>query len=122
MESKTIFVTKLEKILDIRAKVVAKSIFDFHLESELFCHFDTKEKLEILSEKVYTLKTKFQDKHYAQLVAKYVVWFIDEYVEEHQLCPDCFTGLKYQTIYKPTYYQPESGCLVCNNCGYQEAM
>lgn len=111
-----------KKVQELKAHNVANDIFSFHMETIRFSDRNDREKLAILSEKAYTLNTVFQDKAFAQLVAKRILWIIEDYVKEQALCPGCFQGTEYRTTHHQTYWKPEEGELYCEDCGWKEAM
>jgi thymidine kinase len=112
----------MKKAQELKAQNVATDIFNFHMESDRFKNLDNTEKLELLSEKVDTLKTKFKQKPFALIVAKRLLWMMEDYSKENDLCPDCFQETSYQVISRQTYWQPEEGKLCCEYCGWGEAM
>lgn len=111
----------MKKTQEIKAHNIATTIFDFHMESDIFAQLDVAEKLQLLSEKVDILKKKFKSKPFAQLVAKRILWIIEDYVQEKGLCPDCFLETSYVTVTRQTYWQPEDRKMVCHHCGWSEA-
>lgn len=111
-----------KKAQELKSHNVATTIFNFHMESDKFSNLHDTEKLEMLGEKVDTLKTSFTTKPFALLVAKRLLWIMEDYTKEHNLCPDCFQETSYQTICRQTYWQPEEGKVYCDHCGWSEAI
>jgi len=103
-----------------KAQRVATVIFEFHMNSKLFDRLDATEKLGVLSDKIYVLKTRFKEKPFAQLIAKYLLWTIDDYTRENLLCPECYHKTRYTPLLRKNYWQSEAGKLVCDHCGWSE--
>lgn len=104
-----------------KAQRVATMIFDFHVESQVFDGLNDTERLEVLSEKIHVLKTRFKEKPFAQLVAKHLLWAMEDYARDQQLCPECYHKTKYKPLFRKTYWQPEAGKYFCDYCGWSEA-
>ncbi|PLS18863.1 hypothetical protein CVD28_00235 [Bacillus sp. M6-12] len=112
----------MNKAQELKAHNVANEMFTFHMENERFSTLNVAEKLELLSDKTDTLKKVFKTKPFAQLVAKRLLWIMEDYVKDNDLCPDCFQELSYRTITRQTYWQPEEGEQCCDQCGWSEAL
>lgn len=121
METKTLYAGT--KQLEARAKHFSAIIFEFHMESEIYDGYDVDEKLAIICEKIDILKERGKkDKKYALAVAKRLSWLVSDFIEENQLCADCYKSLHYKTVMKQTYSDSEVGVQYCKECGYEEAM
>jgi len=105
-----------------KANKVATTFFTCYMGNEKYQELSISEKLQNLSEKVVILKKKYNHKLHSRLVAKHLLWLIEEYATEHNLCPDCFIETTYQTTRRETYFEQEEGKLCCNDCGWSEAV
>lgn len=81
------------------------------------------EEIKLIIDKLDVFASKSGDKLKVKNAKKvsYFLWdWVNEYIHDHNLCPECFHELEWQEQPSLDWYEPDGAKRYCNNCDFSE--